>query len=211
MWCWPALSTPPPLHQLLPAHRKHALIVLKDERRNLYQDVAGLWRSLSPQPGQYRSRDCQWWDHEGLLSWPQVNHPLRVVRSVETWRQRSQLDGTERRQQSQWVWVTTLSSQQVGACAVVRLGHQRWGVENQGFNELVNGWHADHVYKHQPRAIENFLLTVFLACNLFQAFVARHLKPPLRQGKPKVFWARVMAGELYQAAARRLHCCGPAP
>ena len=28
-----------------------ALIVLKDERRNLYQDVAGLWRSVPAQPG----------------------------------------------------------------------------------------------------------------------------------------------------------------
>lgn len=192
------------------ARGKHALIVLKDERRNLYQDVAGLWRSLSPQRGRYRSRDCQWWDHEGLLSWPQVNHPLRVVRSVETWRQRAQLDGAERRQHSEWAWMTTLSSQQLTTSGVVRLGHHRWDIENQGFNELVNGWHADHVYKHQPQAMENFLLTVFLAFNLFQAFVARHLKPALRHGKPKVFWARVLAGELYRAAALR-HCCGPSP
>jgi hypothetical protein len=92
----------------------------------------------------------------------------------------------------------------------VGLGHQRWDIENLGFNELVNDWHADHVYRHQPQAIENFLLTVFLAFNLFQAFVARHLKPALRQGKPKIFWARAMAAELYTAAVRP-YCRGPSP
>ena len=48
------------------AHGKDAVIVLKDERRHLFQDVQGLWRTQPPQAGEYRSRDCQWWDHEGL-------------------------------------------------------------------------------------------------------------------------------------------------
>ncbi len=187
------------------AHGKDAVIVLKDERRHLFQDVQGLWRTQPPQAGEYRSRDCQWWDHEGLLSWPQVAQPLRVVRSVETWRRRSQLDGELHEHQSDWVWLTTLGSRQVSTAQLVRLGHQRWDIENRGFNELVNGWHADHIYKHEPHAIEMFLLTTFLAFNLYHAFVARNLKPSLRRGKPRVFWARVMAAELYQAAT------GPSP
>ena len=129
-------------------HGKDAVIVLKDERRNLYQDVQGLWPTTAPQRGDYQGRDCQWWDHEGLVSWPQVQQPLRVVRSVESWQQYSQLDSQPHPHHSEWVWVTTLSSLQVRTARVVRLGHQRWDIENQGFNELVNGWHADHVYKH---------------------------------------------------------------
>ena len=144
------------------------------------------------------------------MSWPQVNEPLRVVRSVETWTLRSQLDGQPRQQCSDWAWLTTLSSKQLPTAGVLRLGHQRWDIDNPGCNELVNGWHADHVYKHQPRAIENFLLTVFLAFNLCHAFVARNLKPALRRGKPQVFWVRAMAGELYQEAAG-FGRAGPSP
>ena len=44
------------------------------------------------------------------------------------------------------------------------------------FNELVNGWHADHIYKHDPTAIEAFTLLAFLAYNLFHAFLACNLK-----------------------------------
>ena len=83
--------------------------------------------------------------------------------------------------QSDWVWLTTLGSRQVSTAQLVRLGHQRWDIENRGFNELVNGWHADHIYKHAPHAIETFLLTTFLAFNLYHAFVARNLKPSLRR------------------------------
>jgi hypothetical protein len=47
---------------------KHALVVLKDERRNLYQDAAGLWEQRQPLKGEYRPRDCLWWDFPDLLS-----------------------------------------------------------------------------------------------------------------------------------------------
>jgi hypothetical protein len=69
--------------------------------------------------------------------------------------------------------------------------------QNPGFNELVNGWHADHVYKHDPNAIECFLLMAFLACNIFQAFLVLNLKPQIRKGRSRIFWARLMAAEIY--------------
>jgi len=67
---------------------------------------------------------------------------------------------------SEWIGVTTLTTSLVPTASVVRWGHARWDIENHGFNELVNGWHADHVYKHEPNAIEAFLLSAFLAYNL---------------------------------------------
>ena len=42
------------------SHRKHVLIVLKDERRDLYRDATALFGLQEPQPGQYRSRQCLW-------------------------------------------------------------------------------------------------------------------------------------------------------
>jgi hypothetical protein len=66
-----------------------------------------------------------------------------------------------------------------------------------GFNELVNGWHADHIYRHQPQAVECFLLLAFLAYNLFHAFFARNLKPQLRRGRTMAFLVELIAAELY--------------
>jgi len=179
------------------ARGKHALVVLKEERRHLYQDVAGLFDHVAPQQGRYRSRQCWWWDFPDLLSWPQVKAPVRVIRSLETYSVRRQLDQQDDPQSSDWIWVTTLSPHQVSVERAVQLGHQRWDIENYGFNELINQWHSDHVFKHDPAAIECFLLVAFLAYNIFHAFLARNVKPAARQGKTQIFWAQLIAAELY--------------
>jgi Transposase DDE domain len=176
---------------------KHALAVLKDERRNLYQDVAGMFTFVPPVEGTYRSRTCLWWDFPDLLSWPEVKAPVRVIRSLETRSVKRQLDKKRETLTSDWMWVTTLPSKQVPVGRCVELGHQRWDIENHGFNELVNGWNADHIMKHDPNAIECFLLLTFLTHIMYHAFIYLNLKPSLRVGKSKEYWAKLMAAEIY--------------
>lgn len=195
-----ALYATAPFFNFLIDRGKHALVVLKDERRNLYQDAAGLFAHVPPQRGERRGRDCQWWDFAELRSWPQVKAKLRVVRSLETYSVRRQLDKTVTQETSDWVWVTTLPSQQAPTERIVAWGHQRWDIENFGFNELVNGWEADHIYKHDAEAIEAFLLMAFLAYNIFHAFIGLNLKPQLRDSKPEKYWACLIAAELYSDA-----------
>jgi hypothetical protein len=195
-----ALYATTPFLNFLIDRGKHALVVLKDERRNLYQDVVGLFAHVPPQRGERRGRNCQWWDFPDLRSWPQVKAPLRVVRSLETYSVRRQLDRTVTQETSDWVWVTTLPQQPAPTARIVAWGHQRWDIENFGFNELVNGWEADHIYKHEAKAIEAFLLMAFLACNIFHAFLSLNLKPQLRDTKPEKYWACLIAAELYRDA-----------
>ena len=192
-----ALYAEAPFFNFLLAHGKHALVVLKDERRNLYQDATGLFDHVAPQPGSYRSRQCHWWDFPDLLTWPQVRASVRMVRSLETYTVRRQLDKQDDPQQSDWIWVTTLSLAQFPVDRIVHLGHQRWDIENYGFNELANEWHSDHIFKHDPGAIECFLLVAFLAYNIFHVFLTRNVKPAVRRGKAEIFWARLIAAELY--------------
>ena len=189
-----------PFFNFLLRHHKHALVVLKDPRRDLYQDAFGLFQLTPPQSGQYRSRDCQWQDLEDLRSWPQVQVPVRVVRSQERYTQRPQLTRQPVVLTTEWIWVTTLATIQASTALVVRLGHQRWDIENYGFNEIVTDWNCDHVYRHHPNAIVAFLLTAFLAYNLFHAFLRLNLKPQRRCRQPEIFWARLIAAELYASA-----------
>ena len=195
-----ALYATAPFFNFLIDRGKHALVVLKDDRRNLYQDAAGLFATVVPQRGERRGRDCQWWDFADLVSWPQVKTPLRVVRSLETYSVRRQLDKAVTQETSDWVWVTTIPQSQAPTERVVAWGHQRWDIENFGFNELVHGWDADHIYKHEAKAIEALLLLTFLAYNIFHAFLGLNLKPQLRNSKPEAYWAHLIAAELYSGA-----------
>jgi hypothetical protein len=125
-----ALYATAPFFNFLLAHGKHALTVLKDDRRNLYQDAAALFATVPGKEGLYRNRTCQWWDFPDLRTWPQVHAPVRVIRSLETHPVKRQLDGKNELKTSDWIWATTLPLQPVSTERVVGFGHQRWDIEN---------------------------------------------------------------------------------
>jgi len=204
-----ALYAVAPFLNFLLLHGKDALVVLKDERRDTYQDAAGLWAQLPPQQGSYDSRGCRWWDTPDLLSWPDVKGTTRVVRSDESWTVKRQCTKEVTFQTTRWVWLTTLSVAQARTEQIVHLAHLRWDIENHGFNELVNGWHADHVYRHQSQAVACFLLLAFLAYNLFHAFLALNLKPELRRGRTMTFWVHLIAAEIYAVPRLSLTAAPP--
>lgn len=198
-----ALYAEAPFINYLWSKGKYVLIVLKDDRRDIYQDSLGLFKIHSPLRGRYRNRECLWWDVCDLTSWPEVHTPLRVVRSCESYAIRRQVTKEIEWQTAEWIWVTNLPANLVSVSVAVRLGHARWDIENYGFNDLVNGWHADHVYKHDPTAIENFYLLAFLAFNLFHALLVLNLKPSFRQSKSELYWARLISAEIFRACLWR--------
>jgi hypothetical protein len=183
-------------------HGKHALAVLKKDSRDLLQDAQRLFEEQAPSRVQEGTRRCECWDLEGFTTWPQVQVPVRVVRSIETRQVRRQLGGPVEQEASQWVWVTTLPASQVSTGAVVQMGHRRWGIENEGFNELVNHYHADHVYRHEPTAMLVFWLLTQLCLNVFTAFFRRNLKPAARAALSMLHVARLLLSELYRPQAR---------
>jgi len=144
-----------------------------------------------------RSRDCLWGDFPDLVSWPEGKLPVRGIRSLETYSVRRQLDHKDERLTSDGVWVTTLPPQPVPLQRGVEFGHQRGDLEKHGFNALVNGWHADHVWKQDAAARECFLLMAFLTFAMYHAFLCLNRKPSLRQGKSREFRAKLMAAEIY--------------
>jgi hypothetical protein len=132
----------------------------------------------------------------GFTSWEGYGKPVRVVRSLEIKKVRRR-NGTEEEIISDWIWATTLPKLLASTETVIKIGHRRWAIENEGFNELVNQWCADHIYKHEPNAIEVFWLTLVLAYNLFHAFISLNLKAEIKVGHSYRYWAKVMASDLY--------------
>ncbi len=196
------LYTDPRFFHWALAHGKHALAVLKDERRDLLQEAQQLFESMTPTTVREGTvlREC--WDLEGFRTWPQVGVPVRVVRSRETRTIRRQLDKQVHQDVSPWYWVTTLPTKHASTGTVVQLGHGRWDIENQGFNELVNQWHADHVYRHDPTALLVFWLLAQICLTGFCAFFRRHLKPAAQAALSMLHVARLVQAELYLPQTR---------
>jgi len=142
-----------PFFNCVVAKGKHAIAVLKDERRDLMEDVRGLFDCVTPVEMEWNGARCRCWDIENLSTWKQVTVPVRVIRSVETRSVRRQANRQTEEQTTEWAWAMTLPKTRLSTRAGLALGHSRWTIENQGFNEMVNQWHTDHVYRHDGTAI----------------------------------------------------------
>jgi hypothetical protein len=177
---------------------KHIIVVAKDDRMEIVKDAESFLRNKPPSvviEEKKVRRKC--WDESGFESWTKVRTPLRVVRTEETKTVRRQLDGELVEETSSWMWVTTLPKIRACTATVVQIGHLRWNIENQGFNEMVNHWQSDHVYKHDPAAILNFWLLCITAYNIFRCFYLRNLKPAKRAFFSMLHVARQVQAALY--------------
>ncbi len=191
------LYADPRVFNYLYSRGKNILTVLKDNHPALLEDARALFDGQPAVAGHYRGRDCRYGDIGGFTTWPQVAAPIRIVRSLETWSVRRQRDGQLETQQADWFWVTTLAPARAPTGAVVQLGHARWAIENQGFNELVTHWHADHVYRHEPTALLALTLLAMLCLNVFLTFYRRDLKPAARRAASMLHIARMITAELF--------------
>lgn len=191
------LYADPRVFNLLLGRGKAVVATLKRNQPALLSDALSLMQATRAQRMERGGSQVRCWDIEGFNSWDSVKSPLRVVRSLEICPVRRQIDGEDEDQQQDWLWVTTLKPAQAASRAVIDLGHSRWQIENEGFNELVNRWHADHVYRHEPTAMLVLVLLTMACLNVFVAFWKRNLKPAVRSSFSMLHISRQIAAELY--------------
>ena len=184
------------IFKLLRRHGKHAIAVLKDERRDVLVDARALFPRRSRHTFTRGKTTFRLWDVEHLTSWESFPEKVRVVRSVETTAGCKRVKGKRVRteQVTEWIWVTTLPAAEVSAETIAVFGHERWRIENEGFNELCNAWNADHYFHHHPVSITGLWLLLFITHGIFHCFL-RNLKPCKRQGMPVYLWARLIVAE----------------
>ena len=178
--------------------KKEVIAVLKDERRELMQDAKGLFEGRKPDHVyKEKRREVKCWDMEEFETWETLGRKVRVVRTIEETTVTRQNGKREEINRSEWYWVSTITRERLGTEELVKLGHSRWAIENNGFNELVTYWRADHVYKHNQSAINAFWLIIMIAYNLFHAFIRLNIKPQLRERHTKLYFLLKITAELF--------------
>jgi hypothetical protein len=161
---------------------KEVITVLKDEDRVLFQDALGVFSFTEPQVWEERNQKIRAWDAEGFTTAEGIKVPLRVLRTEEiiTRRHRDGEGWIQRHETHHWEWVTTLPISRVSTYHLWQMGHSRWEIENDLFHTLATYWSLDHCFRHEPTAILNFILTLFIAFVLLQSFYLGNLKPQRR-------------------------------
>jgi len=161
---------------------KEVITVLKDEDRVLFQDAEGVFSLTTPHVWEEANQKIQAWDAEGFTSAEGIQVPLRVLRTEEviTRRHRRGQGWIQEDETHHWEWVTTLPADRLSTRLLWQIGHRRWEIENDLFHTLATYWSLDHCFKHEPTAILNFILTLFIAFVLLQSFYLGNLKPQRR-------------------------------
>jgi hypothetical protein len=193
-----ALYLQAPFVQAVRKEGLHVIIVLKQENRELYQDVDGLLAVTPPTTLNANGTSTWQWDLKNLTTWTQLPGPIRVVRTVEEKykRRRTADQWIDHWDTVEWRWATTFSASTVPGDWIARWGHARWDIENRGFNELSQHWAMDHCFHHHPTAIIAILLILAMAFALTTFFFDRNLKPAVRQGKTRLHLASLLADDL---------------
>lgn len=168
-----ALYMEAPFFTLCRQHKKDVIAVLKG-KRGLLLDAKGVLPLTRPQVWQEDHCRIRAWDQEGFTT-EGIEMPLRVLHTEE-----ERTGGMGTANVHEWWWATTLSLSRVSTRMLWCMAHRRWDIENDLFNTLATHWSLDHCFKHEPTAILNFILTLFIAFVLLQSFYQGNLKPERR-------------------------------
>jgi len=181
------------IFKLLESHHKYTIAVLKEERRQLFEEANSL--SLLVEPKTYKQGRTYYrvWDHSISGCWDGYGKDVRVIVSEETTRKKvHSKDGKgwiDMVEVANWMWATNLSGPEDSSIDdlknIVKVCHSRWHIENRCFKETVNTWNGDHIYRHGENAIIAFLLFLFIAVNIFNIFRKRNIKD--KKIKTKVY------------------------
>jgi hypothetical protein len=195
-----ALYAQAPVFRLAATLGWDLVVSLKQNQRELYQSAIRLFARRAADGAATETRagkhyQIQVWDTEGLPFSADYPQPVRVVRSEETLTQNHYRRGKLEAEttEHEWVWVTTLDRQTFPTLLVRRLGHDRWKLENNGWNDLTQNWGLKHGFlhacRHRPqrdvdgvrvpvpnRGLSAVVLILLLAFTLTAAFVHCHSK-----------------------------------
>ena len=183
---------------------KDLIARVKDERTVLYQEILALSQLGQPICGEDKDGTLRYQIYEidnlhQSLGW---SIPLRGFLVIERTRNvhNKKITWTE----TSFLCATTLPKWKANANVVRKIVHAKWGIENNGFNDFKNNWlrkalrcselplrpttgaslvlrraiapRMTHNYHHHPNATFAALLILFLAYNLFYAYVFLSMK-----------------------------------
>ena len=194
-----AIYLRPSMINFIREHDKHLIAVLKENQPELLLEARTLLAPNKPRRivNEKPQQTIDLRDQEGFTT-ETITDAIRIVWSHEetTRRERIAQEWVSKEIVNDWFWATTMEQTLASSETIGLLGHDRWKIENEGFNELVTHWHANHYYHHHPNSILVLWLMLFMAHAVFHCFHLRNLAPEQRKNHTAIYFAALMAASL---------------
>lgn len=141
-----------------------AVIRLKDNRKKLIEDAEGLYKMQKPEKIETKNK-------KEINCWSEIleykNMKLKVVKFKEKYKK-----GKETKEDTIFVVSTDLN---MSNRTINKIIHERWDIENEGFNELKNQCNMRHCYMAEENAIHVILQMMILSYNLWELYIYGHI------------------------------------
>ena len=176
-----ALYTNEPFVTFVDSLGKYLVSRVKDERTTMYKEIQTLSALVKPTYVDDWEEKIECWIYEipelhVSLGW---EVPIRGFRVIEKHYKLVSREKVYTKVET-FHCMTSLPEEMADANAdaniVRQIVHAKWGIENNGIKDLKDNWYMEHNFHHHPNATFALLLILFMAYNLFYAYVFRHLK-----------------------------------
>jgi hypothetical protein len=151
---------------------KDIIAKVKNEDSLIYREIEALSTLTQPIVGydQERSITYEIYEIPSLHQSIKWDIPLRGFKVIERKQtKKGIIENTFR-------CASTFPKWKVEANIIRQIVHAEWGIENNGFKDLKDNWFMEHNFHHHPNATFAILLILFLAYNLFYAYLLRQMK-----------------------------------
>ena len=156
---------------------KYLVSRVKDKRTTLYKEIEALSALVKPIYVNDWEEQIEYWIYEipelqESLGWEVPIRGFKVIEKAYKLVSGEQVYTKE----ETFHCMTTLPEEMADADVVRQIVHAKWGIENNGIKDLKDNWYMEHNFHHHPNATFALLLILFIAYNLFYAYVFRHMK-----------------------------------
>jgi hypothetical protein len=156
---------------------KYLVSRVKDARTTLYKEIETLSQMVEPIHINDRENRVESLIYEipelhAVLDW---DVPTRGFKIIEKTYKIASEEKVYIKEET-FLCMATLPEELADADIVRQIIHAKWGVENNAIKDLKDNWYMEHNFHHHPNATYALLLILFMAHNLFYAYVFRHMK-----------------------------------
>ena len=157
---------------------KDIIARVKNERTTLYQEIEALSTLVEPITGYDEKENLKYEIYEipnlqSLIGWDNIKvRGFKIIEKRNIYENREVVGLKE----NIFLCATTLPKWKASANVIRKIVHAKWGIENNGIKDLKDNWFMTHNFHHHPIATFAVLLILFLAYNLFYAYVKRTMK-----------------------------------
>lgn len=160
------------------------VIRLKDNNKELLENAKGAFKLQKAKEFKNKIKKVKYWSD--IFEYKEMR--IKVVKYIEI----------DKKKKEDEIYVVC-TDENLQEETINKIIHARWDIENEGFNELKNGWNMKHCYIADEKAIDVILQMIIMSYNIWELYLYGHLHDFEKSKLSKIGFIEKVKEEMYMA------------